>query len=71
MFADADEWIGDEDRSWYFSFENICEILEINPGYLRRGMQCWRHRAGAAAGHAMPLLPQSPTASEAPLRAVG
>jgi hypothetical protein len=42
LFADADEWVGSEDRDWYFSFENICEILEINPAYLRRGVQEWR-----------------------------
>lgn len=42
LFADADEWITCEDRDWYFSFENICETLEINPAYLRRGVQQWR-----------------------------
>jgi hypothetical protein len=42
LFNDADEWISCEDRNWYFSFENICETLEINPEYLRRGMRRWR-----------------------------
>jgi len=42
LFADADEWITCEDRDWYFSFENICETLEINPAYLRGGVQQWR-----------------------------
>jgi hypothetical protein len=45
LFADADEWISCEDRQWYFSFENICETLEINPAYLRRGVQQWRRQA--------------------------
>ncbi|MFQ5666814.1 MAG: hypothetical protein ACE5I7_10335 [Candidatus Binatia bacterium] len=45
LFADADDWIGCEDRDWYFSFENICEILEINPAYLRLGVQRWRQQA--------------------------
>lgn len=45
LFADADQWISSEDRDWYFSFENICETLEINPAYLRRGVQHWRGRA--------------------------
>lgn len=38
MFADAAAWIACEDRRWYFSFENICSVLEIDPTYLRRGL---------------------------------
>ena len=45
LFADADTWVSSEDRDWYFSFENICETLDINPAYLRRGVQEWRRRA--------------------------
>jgi len=45
LFGDADDWISCEDRDWYFSFENICETLEINPAYLRRGVQLWRKQA--------------------------
>ena len=45
LFADADAWVSCEDRDWYFSFENICETLDINPAYLRRGVQEWRRRA--------------------------
>ncbi len=45
LFTDADEWISCGDRDWYFSFENICETLEINPQYLRRGVQQWRKQA--------------------------
>jgi hypothetical protein len=45
LFADADVWVSCEDRDWYFSFENICETLEINPAYLRHGVQEWRRRA--------------------------
>ena len=45
LFADADAWVSCEDSDWYFSFENICETLDINPAYLRRGVQEWRRRA--------------------------
>jgi hypothetical protein len=27
-----------------FSFENICETLRLNPGYLRRGLMQWRNK---------------------------
>src|SRR5437867_12297912 len=45
LFTDAEAWISCEDRHWYFSFENICETLEINPAYLRHGVQRWRKDA--------------------------
>jgi len=37
-------WIGSTDGNWCFSFENICETLEINPEYLRCGLANWRCR---------------------------
>jgi hypothetical protein len=44
LFDEACEWIGSANREWFFSFENICETLEINPEYLRRGLDRWRAR---------------------------
>jgi hypothetical protein len=66
LFADAEEWIWDESRGWYFSFENICEILEIDAQYLRRGVQHWRERE---ATHYDAGQPQR--IHENPLRATG
>ncbi len=46
LFCEAEEWIllhrkGD----WLFSFDNICETLDLNPGYIREGLLHWRdHR---------------------------
>jgi hypothetical protein len=45
LFLDAEDWIREEDRSWPFSFENICELLQINSGYLRRGLLAWKEGA--------------------------
>ncbi len=45
LFADAAEWILCEDGDWYFSFENIGETLDLNPTYLRQGVQHWRRQA--------------------------
>lgn len=42
--ARARRWIEARDRDWPFSFERICEALDIDPDLLRR-----RLRAGAAA----------------------
>ena len=42
LFCDAEEWICSDDRSWPFSFENICDLLQINAEYLRCGLIAWR-----------------------------
>jgi hypothetical protein len=44
LFRDADEWIGLEDKRWVFSFDNVCEMLDINPDYMRRGLRQWKER---------------------------
>jgi hypothetical protein len=45
LFAEAEEWIEDPDRSWLFSFQNICDVLDIDADYLRRGLHAWKERA--------------------------
>jgi hypothetical protein len=42
LFEEANTWITSNDRGWFFSYENICETLDINPEYLRRGLDTWR-----------------------------
>jgi hypothetical protein len=44
LFDEAQAWIGSADRGWFFSYENICETLEINPEYLRQGLESWRRK---------------------------
>jgi hypothetical protein len=48
LFRDADEWISLEDKHWVFSFDNVCEMLDINPDYMRRGLRQWKERKIAA-----------------------
>ena len=46
MFYEAKGWIWDRDREGPFTFEAICETLEIEPERLRRGLREWRgHRS--------------------------
>src|SRR5690242_19298272 len=61
LFDESREWIHSQNRDWFFSFENICDTLEINPEYLRRGLDEWRNRLLAASRQAMK--------TETPLRA--
>lgn len=41
-FVEAEEWIDREDKLWLFSFDNVCEALDINPDYMRRGLHQWK-----------------------------
>ena len=49
LFEEAEEWILREDGDWLFSFENICEVLRINPQYVRQGLLRWK--ANRLANH--------------------
>jgi hypothetical protein len=44
MYDEAREWVTSADRNWLFSFENICDTLEINAEYVRRGLREWREK---------------------------
>ncbi|HXQ22992.1 MAG TPA: hypothetical protein VN812_15040 [Candidatus Acidoferrales bacterium] len=71
LFTDANEWIACEDRDWYFSFENICETLEINPAYLRRGVQEWRKQVGQLGRSPQTHVPLPNPAGDSHLLACG
>jgi Arc/MetJ family transcription regulator len=38
-FDEAQRWIDSSDRDWPYSFENICDVLDIDPLYLREGLE--------------------------------
>ena len=42
-FTDARAWILNTDSEWIFSFINCCEVLGIEPDYLRQGLLRWKH----------------------------
>ena len=42
LFNDAEAWIRNQDARWPYSFEHICDVLNINPDYLRIGLMRWR-----------------------------
>jgi len=44
LFREADEWIFLEDKRWVFSFDNVADMLDINPEYMRRGLRQWKER---------------------------
>ena len=42
LFKETREWLDSIDRSALFSFETICDALEIHPDYVRRRVREWR-----------------------------
>lgn len=44
LFHEAEEWILEENSDWLFSFETVCEVLDFNPDYVRKGLIRWKER---------------------------
>ena len=47
LFQEAEDWILAKNSDWLFSFENICETLQLNPGYIRRGLLVWKQASAS------------------------
>ena len=48
-FTEVENWILRKREDWIFDFENICEILSLDPGYVRRGLVRWKDSASASS----------------------
>lgn len=48
-YAEAVGWILGQNTDWLFSFENICENVGLNPGYLRRRLRVWAEDNGCTS----------------------
>jgi hypothetical protein len=44
VFSEAEDWIRSKNTAWPFAFENICHALEIEPEFLRRGLEDWKSK---------------------------
>ena len=57
QFREAEEWILLQGKGdWFFSFDYICETLDLNPDYIRKGLLHWRshrHRERDQVRHRM------------------
>jgi len=42
LYQEAEEWILEKDSDWCFSFEFICETLDLHPDYIRQGLLSWK-----------------------------
>jgi hypothetical protein len=41
LFREVHEWFLADDRDWDFSFINVCQILNLEPTYIRTGLKMW------------------------------
>jgi len=48
LFEETSRWVRCTDRSALFDFESICDVLDIDPDYLRRGLREWHERRWVA-----------------------
>jgi hypothetical protein len=55
IFDEANEWIFSDDDSWFCSFVSICNLLSLEPQYIRRGLHQWEARMNKSAAQKKPL----------------
>ena len=44
LAQEAEEWFFSDDEGWPFSFANVCTVLELDPDYVRKGLQQWSRK---------------------------
>ena len=42
LFREVEEWFLEKENDQLFSFEYICETLELHPDYIRQGLISWK-----------------------------
>lgn len=48
LYRDAEDWFMDDSNWGIFSFVNVCEVLELSPSYLRKGLSRWKDQQSQA-----------------------
>jgi hypothetical protein len=51
IFLDTEAWILESENGWIFSFENVCESLNLDAAYVRRGLITWKKTMVSRARH--------------------
>jgi hypothetical protein len=41
LFGETATWFDSPDKGWIYAFERICEMLDLDPDYIRLGLQRW------------------------------
>lgn len=72
LFRDTQRWLQSDDKKWIFSFERICETLDLDPSYIRRGLRTRRALTERRRARTV-LIPaeMAPAVDDVPQAAVG
>lgn len=57
IFQETEEWFFGADEG-VFSFENVCEILKLAPGYIRRGLLHYKDQQSGSRDSAAKRVPK-------------
>lgn len=60
LVEDVEEWTDARGQDWPFSFENICEALNLEAEYVRGGMTRWKATERRRAGIGQPTVYRFP-----------
>lgn len=44
LLNEAEEWFLETNSDWIFSFESVCEVLGLDPRYVRQGLLRWKEK---------------------------
>jgi hypothetical protein len=68
QFRETEEWIWSDESDRVFSFIHVCEMLGLNPDYLRRGLRIWsvNDQRGVAVANFDAIAPASAGALPSP-----
>lgn len=51
IFQEAEAWIFSGNGQALYSFEHVCEALQLDPSYLRKGLTRWRDAMQSTRGN--------------------
>ena len=60
LFLETEEWISARHDDALFSFENVCDALNLDSDYLRAGLRHWKEKQLAAHGDSRHKSPPKP-----------
>ncbi|TMA39085.1 MAG: hypothetical protein E6J79_04540 [Deltaproteobacteria bacterium] len=63
LVREVERWVASTDTRWPFAFQNICDTLGVDAGYIRAGIVRWRRRQDGAPPSADPRFRVRRTAS--------
>ena len=56
LFQDAEDWFLAVNDESFFSFENVCHYLQLDPDYIRKGLSRWKETQRAIDSPAKPVI---------------